>query len=579
MIKAEKLSYGFPQKDLYTKITFTIEEDQHCALIGTNGTGKSTLIDMIRDPEKYMYTGKLKVKEHARIGYVSQFSSVDTENTTTVFEYLSAEFVKVHKEINRICDEMEKAEDLVTLLEHYQEQLDLFDAMDGEHYESNIRKQLKTAGLEKQENLAMGKLSGGEYKLVQIMKEMIVSPDLLIMDEPDGFLDFENLNGLRDLINAHKGTMLVISHNRYLLNHCFNKILHLENTQIQEFDGTYVDYNFTLLQTKIELQELNAKDEEEIARNRKVVERYRADATKIDNATKGRALKARVSLLERLEARKIKAPFVEIKQPQIHLSTEHEVESEKVILKVENYSARFDELLLEDVNFLIQARDKVAIVGPNGTGKTTMLRDIYKNENTAIEIPEEIEIGFLSQLQGEMLNEENTVVEEFEQFGFENEKEVREFLSRYCFEEDILYSKISALSGGEKNILQLAKLAVGNANLLLFDEPTSHLDLYAQVALEQAINEYNGGILMVSHDFYTIANTMDYVLFIEDGTVRKMSIRKFRKRIYANHFDKDYLEIEQKKKELELRISAALKHSDFELAKELSEKLGAIIVK
>lgn len=592
MIKAEKLSFSFPQKDLYHKISFTLEDNQHCAFIGTNGTGKSTLIEMIRDPEKYIFEGKLLVKPDSRIGYVSQLPPADKSKEQTVFDYLAEEFVALQDKINQICEEMGTTEDLDSVMEEYQRLLDLSDAMDADNYESNIRKQLKNANLAKQENLPMGKLSGGEYKLVCIMKEMLVAPDLLIMDEPDGFLDFDNLNALMELINSHKGTLLVVTHNRYLLNHCFDKILHLENTEIQEFDGNYIDYNFTLLQTKIELQEQSAKEEEEIARNRAVVEKLRAKATKIDSATTGRQLHARVSHLALLEARKIKAPFIQIRQPEIVLHTAHPLgedvgqqdspqqdSQQKSILCLSDYSARFDELLLEHVNFEIAPMEKVAIVGPNGTGKTTMLRDIYKGENDAIMLADGIEMAFLSQMQGEMLNEEHTVLQEFEALGLEREQDIKDYICKYCFEEEVLYSKIGVLSGGEKNLLQLAKIALGNANLLLLDEPTSHLDTYAQNALEQAIQTYNGAVLMVSHDFYTIANCMDYVLLIEEGTIRRMSIRAFRRMIYSNHFSKDYLELEQKKKELETRIGVALRANDIERAKKLSEELETVIQK
>jgi ATP-binding cassette subfamily F protein 3 len=150
-------------------------------------------------------------------------------------------------------------------------------------------------------------------------------------------------------------------------------------------------------------------------------------------------------------------------------------------------------------------------------------------------------------------------------------------LTKYGFSEDVLTQKIDSLSGGEKNLLQLAKISVSKANLLLLDEPTSHLDTYSQIALEQAVKNYKGAVLMVSHDFNTIANCVDYVLMIEDKTIRKMSVRKFRKMIYAKHFSKDYLEIEDKKKTIETRIESALKNEDFELAKKLSEELEELI--
>lgn len=588
MIKAENISFSFPEKELYKKISFTLEDRQHCAFIGSNGTGKSTLVEMIMDPEKYLFDGKLMIDPECRIGYMSQFTKHDKENHQTVFEYLSVPFVKIQKEIADICDKMGTAEDLEPLMEQYQILLDQSDALDADNYEVNIKKQLKVAELVRIENLPLTNLSGGEYKLIQVIKEMLFRPDLMIMDEPDVFLDFENLNSLRDLINSYDGTMLVITHNRYLLNHCFNKILHLENADIQEFDGNYVDYNFTLLQKKIELQELAAADLEEIERNRKVVNRMRAEATKIDSATKGRTLHARVSLLERLEARRIKEPFVEIRQPEIklpQLQSETDAETEtvtvtvKTALTVTDYALSFEEKLLEHVSFSLQSNEKVAIVGANGTGKTTLLNEIYKNQNPAIWVNPEMELAFLSQFQGEGLDENNTVFQEFEPLGFERVEDCAAYLKEYCFEKERIQDKIGEMSGGEKNLLQLAKIGAGHGEFLLLDEPTSHLDTYAQIALEQAVHAYQGAILMVSHDFYTIANCMDYVLFVEDKTIRKMSIRAFRKMIYANHFNKDYLELEQKKKQVETKVARALEASEYEKAKTISEELAEIIDK
>ena len=573
MIKAEKLSYSFPQKDLYNKISFTLEDDVHCAFIGTNGTGKSTLVDMILHPDNYLYDGRLIVDVPDRIGYVSQFYSLDEEKEVTVFEYLSEEFVRLQNEINTICDEMATADELDELMERYQNVMDQFQAIDGDFYESNIRKQLKIANLKDYENHLLTNLSGGEFKLIQVIREMMISPKFIIMDEPDVFLDFEHLNALKNL-----------------------------NAELQEFDGTYVDYNFALLEMKIEQQELAAADMEEIERNRKIVERLRNEATKVDSATKGRSLKARVSLLERLEARKTKSPFVDIKQPQIELHTSAkssndvqgdvsgqtdadettseertEQNHEKVILEVENYSVAFDRQIMEEVTFSMEAGEKVAIVGPNGTGKTTILRDIYKNNNPAIKLAPDLKIAYLSQMHEEVFNEKETVLKNFEDAGFETEAEIVRYLKTYGFEEELVYNKVENLSGGEKNLLQLAKISRMDADFLLLDEPTSHLDTYSQLALEQAIEKYEGAVLMVSHDFYTVANCMDYVLFVEEKKLRKMSIRKFRKMIYADHFDKNYLELEQKKKELENRISFALQAGKFEEAGKYCDDLEQII--
>jgi ATP-binding cassette subfamily F protein 3 len=576
MIKFDNLSYSFPQKELYNNISFTLEDGEHCAFIGTNGSGKSTLIDIIMDPEKYMFDGKLEISPNCRIGYVSQFSQLDKINEITVFEYIAEKFIKLQNEINSICTEMETASDIDVLLEKYQEHLDAFDAINGNDFENLINKKLNLANLIKYKDLMASELSGGEFKLVQVIKEMLSNPDLLIMDEPDVFLDFENLNALKDLINSHKGTILVITHNRYILNHCFNKILHLENMELQEFDGSYIDYNFSLLQTKIELQELAAADKEELERNEIIVNQLRSRATTDAEGARGRTLRARVKIQERLEKRRIKEPFVEIKQPKISLPAVNVME-DTIALKVNDYSVAFDDVLLENVNFEIKSTDKVAIVGSNGTGKTTLLQEIFKNNHASIEINEQVKIAYLSQLQGKTLNESNTILEEFFDAGFETYEEIESYISDYGFEGESLNQKIGSLSGGEKNMLQLAKISSSKATMLLLDEPTSHLDTYSQIALEKAIENYKGAILMVSHDFYSIVNCMDFVLIIEDKTIRRMSIRKFRKMIYADHFNKDYLEIEQKKKLVETKIELALKNTDFALAKALSEELEQLI--
>ena len=399
MIKFDKVSYSFPQKDLYTDVSFTIEEGQHCAFIGASGSGKSTLIDIIMDPEKYVFDGNVEMEPSLKIGYVSQFSQRDKDKETTVFEYIAEEFIKLENEIAT----------------------------------------------------------------------------------------------------------------------------------------------------------------------------YNADASR------GRALKARVKIQERLEANRIKHPFVDIKQPYINLETNNEIEEEIIALKTDDLGISFDEVLLQNVNFEIKSNDKVAIIGTNGVGKTTLLKQIFKNNNDAIKIDENIKLAYLSQMQSEVVNESNTILQEFYDVGFETYGEIRRYLGRYGFSSDILTQKIESLSGGEKNILQLAKVSASKANMLLMDEPTSHLDIYSQMALEKAISNYKGAILMISHDYHFIVNCADYVLLIEDKTIRKMSMRKFRKMIYANHFDKDYLQIEEKKKALEMDIASSLRDTDFERARSLSEKLEEII--
>ena len=581
MIQVEELSFGFTAKDLYKDISFTLEAGQHCALIGSNGTGKSTLAEILIHPEEYLYDGKIVRDESCRIGYASQFSVGDKFQDRTVFEFLSERFTSLQNDIEAVCAAMTETEDLDALYEQYQQLLDQNEAMDGDHYESKIRKSLAVAGMNDLAETKLADISGGEYKMMQIMREMLLAPNLLVLDEPDVFLDFGNLGGLAQLINEYEGTMLVITHDRYLLNHCFNKILHLENGDLQEFDGTYSEYRCSILREKLALKLQNIEEQEEIARTQELVDILRKRATEKVNPVIGRSVNAKQSQLDRLVARQIKAPFIEIREPEIVLPEVNaeeaaggtELSEEKPVLTITDYQVSFEEDLLENVSFQLFAGEKAALIGANGTGKTTLIRDILQNDHPAIHIDENTKYACLSQLQEEGLDEEKTVFETLQDGGFATREDVRHCLAQYCLQEECMDQKVSRLSSGEKNMLQIALLAASDAQLLILDEPTSHLDLYAQTALEKAIADYEGTVLMVTHDFYLAAGCADYVLLVEDHTVRRMRTRKFRKMVYDKYFDSAYLETDRKKQELEAAITTAFKKNDLAAVDKLCGQL------
>jgi len=556
MIQVEKLSYGFPEKELYRDISFSIEQGQHCALIGSNGCGKSTLVEMLTNPEKYWFDGKITKDEECRTGYAGQFCVREKTQDCTVFEYLSRRFTELQEEIAKVCEEMahpeNDEEDMEWLFSQYQALLDRNEAMDGDNYENVIRRQLNAAGMGALENTRLSDISGGEYKLLQIMKEMLLAPNFLVLDEPDVFLDFENLNGLCRLINGFKGTILAVTHNRYLLNHCFDKILHLENGDLQEFDGTYSEYRCRLLREKIELKLQHIDEQEEIARTEEMVEILRKRATLMVNPTIGQAVNAKQSQLDRLLARQIKVPFIEVREPHIAFpqveaggepedgengkqSGAHEGERKEIrtVLALTDYELKFDEYLLRDVNFKLKEGEKAALIGANGTGKSTLIREIVKNENPAIRIADGVKYACFSQLSAE---------------------------------ED-------RLSGGERNLKHLEALEHTGAELLLLDEPSAHLDLYAQSALEKAVKEYRGTVFMVTHDFYLAANCADYVLLIEDNTVRRIRSRNFRKMVYDKYFDSSYLEADRKCQQVEAGITEAFRRDDLAAADRLCSEL------
>lgn len=570
MLEVNNLSYWHLQKDLYDEISFTLEENDHCAFIGVNGSGKSTLIDLIINSEEHSYNGDINLDENAIIGYISQFSNMDEIKDLTVFEYIAKDYLNLQKELENICLEMETSSEIEKLLEDYQRVSDEIDSMGGSDFEQSINKIMNLANLSNYNSLLISEISSGEFKLVKIIKEMLKNPDLLIMDEPDAFLDFENLNSLKNLINSYKKTLLVVTHNRYLLSNCFNKILHLENKLLQEFEGNYIDYKFSLLESKIELQELSVKDEEEIERNEVILRKFRKAASLNPEAGIGKYVKARATIIKRLEDRKTEAPFVYIKEPKINLYTENKIE-EDIALEVENLNISFDENLLENISFNVLKDEKVAIVGANGTGKTSLLRKLFKNDDNSVKYNELVNLKYLSQAQGEVLKESNTVFEELAE-DFETREDIVEALEKYNFKEEFLDQKISSLSGGEKNLIQIIKMEVSNSNFLLLDEPTSHLDTYSQIALEKAIKNYNGTVLMVSHDLYFIINTMDYVLLVEDKSIRKINMKKFKRLIYSKYFNREMMEIDEKKKTLETKIEKALEDNNFELARSIADE-------
>ena len=351
--------------------------------------------------------------------------------------------------------------------------------------------------------------------------------------------------------------------------------MHLENGDIQEFDGSYTEYRCSQLREKLKLKAQHTEEQEEIARTEERVDILRTRATKMGNPVIGRAVNAKQSQLDRLLARQIKAQFIEVREPKIILP-EVTPEPEQSVLCIEDYQVSFDECLLEHVSFELLAGEKVSIVGANGTGKTTLIRDILKNEHPSIHIGETVRYACLSQLQGEVMDERKTVYEVMLDAGFGNRDSMREYLETYCLGDVDLDQITGHLSGGEQNLLQIAVIARSDAELLILDEPTSHLDLYAQVALEQAISQYKGTVLMVSHDFYLTANCADYVLLVEDHTVRRMRARKFRKMVYDQYFDQKYLEIDKKKQELESEITAAFQKNDLVTVEKLCQQLENI---
>ncbi len=581
MIELQHVSYSIPEKDLYRDVNLHIEENAHYAFIGSNGTGKTTLLHMILHPDDYLYEGKIIFSDSlnsSRIGYVSQFSDTDLASDMTVFDYISRPFTELTKKIEDLCDQMASAEDLEPVFEAYQQAIDEKDAVDGDNYETNIKKQLKIADISQLERQSLSSLSGGEFKLIQVIREMLLSPQILFLDEPDVFLDFDHVNALVALLNSHKGTLVVVTHSRYLLNHCFDHIIHLEGCMLQTFEGSYPEYQLKLLSTKAEIEEKAAAEEEEIARQQAIVNKTRALATAIDSASLGKSVHARQTLLDRLQSRRTELPFINIQKPILSFTVDHPIEETDVpAIALQDYEAVFDSQLLENIHLEIMPTDKAAIIGRNGTGKSTIIRDICGENHAGIRLHPELETALFSQVIGSFGSNEAKLEDLLREAGLSTNTQINDALSNIGFSERDRKKNVSQLSGGERDLLQLLIMSLKNANFLLMDEPTGHLDLYAQIALEEALKKYPGGILMVSHDFEIIASCMDYVFYVEDQNIRKMSIRKFRQMVYRNHFRKEDLLLEDQKKTLEVRIEQLLSQNEFEKAGELIRQLETVV--
>lgn len=572
MIQAHHLSFGYPHKQLYRDISFTLEAGEHCALIGSNGVGKSTLAELIRRPEEFLFDGILLREGTGRIGHVPQLVGPVPDEGVTVLDALREELRGLEEDLAAVCARMEECREVEPLLERYQQLLDEYQAMDAEHFEPSLRRQLHLAGLESKAELPLGALSGGERKLVAILRQLSHRPDLLILDEPDVFLDMENLNGLKELINAYPGTLLVITHNRFLLEHCFGKLWHLENALLQEYEGSFPSYRCALLGRKLQLLEASAAGQAEIRRAEEMVETLRKQATEVIDPRRGRTLKQKVSYLERVKAWQVQAPFVHLSQPDIRLPQVPEAEGEDPLLTVEGLDLTFDAPLLQAVRFTLRPGEKAALVGPNGSGKTSLLRALWQNRDSAIRFSPQARPAYFSQLQEEGLDGGERLRQAFPDLT--GDGQVQAHLARYGFSPDSLDRRVDGLSGGERNLLALARLEVSGANLLLLDEPSSHLDLYAQLALERALQAYRGAVLLVCHDFYTVTRCADTILSVEGGCLRSMSARAFRKRVYKRFFPPQQLEREARRQQLETAVERALDAGDTQTAKALWEQLA-----
>lgn len=536
-IACERISKSFGSNTILNEVTFSINHGCCMGIVGANGAGKSTLFKIIMNyitPD----SGNIYIANGMTLGYLPQNTVLESDKT--IWDELLQVFspiLEMEKKLRQMeldmanYDEMDEKQ-YQKLLSDYSNLQAEFEKSNGYGYESSIKGVLAGLGFKPEEyNQPIKQLSGGQKTRVALGKILLEKPDILLLDEPTNHLDLEATQWLEGYLSDYQGTILMISHDRYFLDKLCDYILEIENTRARLFTGNYSEYK----RRKEELIKQNQKkyeiQQKEIARQQEIIQRYRSyNREKSIRAAKSR--EKALSKIERLE--KVYTP------ENIRPSFEIKRQSGREVLNVENVSKSFDgKLLFDNISFSIRRGDRVAIIGPNGCGKSTLLKIILENiepSSGKIEKGTGVDIGYYDQ-ELTSLHKENTVIDEiWNDFPNLTELEIRNVLAAFLFKGDDVFKTIGNLSGGEKGRVMFVKLMLAKNNFLLLDEPTNHLDMASREQLEDALLEYPGTILVVSHDRYFLNKIVDRILVMQPHGMEE----------YLGNYD-DYIE---KKKSL-----------------------------
>ena len=498
-------------------VSFEINAGEKLGLIGANGSGKTTLLRVLLGHE-VPTGGTVTVASGTRIGYIPQY--VEGEDDEYVMEWLLAEHVALNEQL-RLSEEnlAAAAPDTVdSAMRAYQEARDSYDRVDGDHRSEKAKKVLDSLGLQGIQNQTLGTLSGGEKNVLSLARALLDEPDFLVLDEPGNHLDFMGLAWLEEFLIDFKGAVLIVSHNRHTLDRVVQGILTLEDGRVKRYEGGYSSYRATHLRQLLAQQADYSANKKRLAQLEALVKRLELTARARPNPKAGKRLRARRSQLAREEAQAVAKPTMGVSAIDAEFATERT--RAKIVLQLRGYSKAFGDLsLLENVDLDITSGERVAIVGPNGSGKTSLLRDVVAEgewDNEVIRIGPSIRTGYAAQQQ-EVLDGDRTILEEMMASPPEsNETVAFALLRKFLFTRDDLRKRVSDLSGGERNRLQLAALMKLKPNFLILDEPTNHLDIPAREAIEDALADYEGSILVVSHDRYFLDKVVDRVIELED---------------------------------------------------------------
>lgn len=516
-VSLHDVTKSFGSEVIFSGVTAKIEDHDRIGLVGPNGTGKTTLLRVIcGELEPDDGPGEIARGSDLSIGYQKQNCGLTFERT--IWQEMQSVFADVYA-LERRMKELQgqmAAGDSPALAEEYRRAEDAFLARDGYQIEVKIKTVLTGMGFaEHGFDKCVDKLSGGEQTRLAIAKLLLEAPSLLILDEPTNHLDFATLNWLEDYLSGYKGALLVVSHDRYFLDKLCNKIWELEDAALWEYKGNYTAY------TK--------QREEQDARQKKLYEQQQAERAKLEDyvarnlvrASTTKMAQSRQKMLERLEP--VGKPRRRLKPPKIRL--EFETEPVKDVLTVENLtiavgSGEKERVLLSGAEFNIQRGDKVAIIGPNGSGKTTLLRALLSAQPPVtgrISWGRGVKRSYYDQ-GSDHLDQSLTVMDTmWKAYPRMYETPLRTALGAMGLTGEDAYRLVGQLSGGERARLKLAMICLAGSNVLVLDEPTNHLDLPSKEVLQQALSEYEGTLIIVSHDRYLLDRVPNRIFAIENG--------------------------------------------------------------
>ena len=504
---------------IFENISLEIKNGERVGLVGRNGSGKTTIFQLLTGMES-LDAGAIHMKKGTRIGHVAQIPKFD--EGMTVYDVLSSAF-KTEKELEREMRALEKnmAEErepsaLQKLMERYGVIQEKFAFLGGYEIEANMMKVANGLQVTELFPRSFLELSGGEQTKVSLAYMLLQKPDLLLLDEPTNHLDLFAVEWLEQFLKEYNGTVMVISHDRYFLDEVVTKIFDLEDGEIHVYHTNYSRF----VEEKEErlLHEFQAYQEQQkkIKKMKEAIKRLREWANQANPPNEGLHKRARSMerALERIE--KLKKPILERKQ--MGLQFEGQERSGKDVVVMKKVSKGFaDHPLFNEANLHVRFQERAAIVGRNGTGKTTLLKlllEEIKPDAGEIRIGSSVKIGYLSQhAYGNM---KSNVLEAFREYVAVTEGEARHILAKFLFYGPAVFKKVTQLSGGEKMRLRLAQLMYQDINFLILDEPTNHLDIESREVLEEALEQYNGTILAVSHDRYFLNKLFEKTYWIDE---------------------------------------------------------------